>query len=194
MYSGPAAHLSNLVPSNACLHRPSLSIIYEFLSGIQIPVETIALASCILDALSSKFARRWRQRILRASRLALSSSLKAEVIVVSAVALAHAYCDDRHSSTLFWSQQIPRVALSVEGINATSVCIMEDIDYSLERVARPEMIERAIEDMREAGRNLDSLRRMGGFTDGAVDMDDEEIASNDEDARGVKYWSGLPTP
>lgn len=121
-------------------------------------METIALAACILDALSSRFGRRWRRRSLSLSSAShprlfegvSPSALRSEVIVLSALALATAFFHDDHSSTLYWAQHVSSSSFTVKQINATSNCILEDIDYALSSLAAPDSIQRAMQDMHKA--------------------------------------------
>lgn len=58
--TGPAVHLVNLLPPSASLTTPSVPLVQALLTRANLPLETIALAVCILDSLDSKFARTWR--------------------------------------------------------------------------------------------------------------------------------------
>ncbi|CAK7271940.1 hypothetical protein SEPCBS57363_004878 [Sporothrix epigloea] len=58
---GPAVHLANLLPPAASLATPSVALVQAMLTRAQLPLETVALAVCILDSLDSRFARTWRQ-------------------------------------------------------------------------------------------------------------------------------------
>ncbi|GME26452.1 Cyclin-like protein [Neofusicoccum parvum] len=60
---GPASHLAKLVPSNACSRRPSVSAIQDYLERSGLPFEVVGLAACILDALSMRFAKKWRNAL-----------------------------------------------------------------------------------------------------------------------------------
>lgn len=51
----------NLIPSTASpLASPSYDLVQAMLSRANLPIETVALAVCILDSLDAKFARTWR--------------------------------------------------------------------------------------------------------------------------------------
>lgn len=60
LFSGSAIHLVNLIPSAASLADASVSLVQAILARANLPLETIALAVCILDSLNSRFARKWR--------------------------------------------------------------------------------------------------------------------------------------
>ncbi|ATY64500.1 hypothetical protein A9K55_004417 [Cordyceps militaris] len=58
--TGPAIHLVNLIPSSASLASASVHLVQYILGRANIPLETIALAVCILDRVDAKFGRKWR--------------------------------------------------------------------------------------------------------------------------------------
>lgn len=58
--AGPAIHLVNLIPSTASLATASVHIAQSMLAKANLPLETVALAVCILDSLGPIFARKWR--------------------------------------------------------------------------------------------------------------------------------------
>ncbi|TQV98867.1 hypothetical protein V2A60_007434 [Cordyceps javanica] len=60
VYRGPAIHLVNLIPSSASLASASVRLVQSILGRADVPLETIALAVCVLDRLDAKFGRRWR--------------------------------------------------------------------------------------------------------------------------------------
>lgn len=75
---GPASHLAKLVPSNACGRRPSVSTIQDYLERSSLPFEVLGLTACILDALSMRFAKKWRHALtLNESTPAASPLLEA---------------------------------------------------------------------------------------------------------------------
>ncbi|KAK0644719.1 hypothetical protein DIS24_g8578 [Lasiodiplodia hormozganensis] len=81
---GPAAHLAKMVPSNACSRRPSVSTIQDYLERSSLPFEILGLTACILDALSMRFAKKWRHALtLNESTPAASPLLEAAKAPVS---------------------------------------------------------------------------------------------------------------
>ncbi|KAM3509405.1 hypothetical protein MY11210_006328 [Beauveria gryllotalpidicola] len=60
VYRGPAIHLVNLIPSSASLASTSVHLVQSILGRAHLPLETIALAVCVLDRLNSNFGRKWR--------------------------------------------------------------------------------------------------------------------------------------
>ncbi|EGS21383.1 uncharacterized protein CTHT_0032400 [Thermochaetoides thermophila DSM 1495] len=57
---GPAVHLVNMIPPSASVMEPSVQLVHEMLVRANLPMDVIALAVCILDALNSKFSLNWR--------------------------------------------------------------------------------------------------------------------------------------
>ncbi|EPE10625.1 hypothetical protein F503_05720 [Ophiostoma piceae UAMH 11346] len=57
---GPAVHLVNMLPPACSIVTPSVPLVQAMLTRAQLPINTIALAVCILDSLDSRFARIWR--------------------------------------------------------------------------------------------------------------------------------------
>ncbi|KAJ9636736.1 hypothetical protein H2199_007730 [Coniosporium tulheliwenetii] len=170
--AGPATLLANLVPSNASPHRPFAATIYDFLSRAQLPIEVLGLAACILDALSARFAAHWRQELFQLdtqrrrqdgrptpliiqtnSRSSYTSCPEPEIIILAALHLAVAYLSDRPKLPAFWARHVSLDAFSVTQINATTRCILRDIDYGLHSFTS-EMVDEAIEDMRRAGETV----------------------------------------
>ncbi|KAF2014154.1 hypothetical protein BU24DRAFT_409920 [Aaosphaeria arxii CBS 175.79] len=148
-----ATQLSNLVPSNASPHRPSLPVVRGILERSKLPVEIIAFAACILDALTQRFASSWRACLTPGSSLTSKfdlttqpSSSCPELILLSALALAHDFIDDRSRSTRHWSLIESRSLFSVRHIDATKFCILEDMHFGLFRIT-PEMVDAKVRDL-----------------------------------------------
>ncbi|EFX02652.1 hypothetical protein CMQ_2581 [Grosmannia clavigera kw1407] len=57
---GPAIHLVNMLPPAASLATPSVPLVQAMLTRAALPLDTIALAVCILDSLDARFSRTWR--------------------------------------------------------------------------------------------------------------------------------------
>lgn len=62
-YAGPAVHLVNLHPPSASIAPPSVALVQTIITRAALPLETIALAVCILDSLDAKFSRKWRMTL-----------------------------------------------------------------------------------------------------------------------------------
>ncbi|KAH7052125.1 hypothetical protein B0J12DRAFT_572008 [Macrophomina phaseolina] len=156
---GPASHLAKLIPSNACSRRPSVTTIQDYLERSGLPFEVIGLAACILDALSMRFAKRWRNALtLNEPTPAASppldsaqapSSAEPELLVLAALALATAYLDDHQVSLRHWAERISCGVFSARQLSTTQRCVLIDLDYDLHSFTA-EFIRDAIEDMRRA--------------------------------------------
>lgn len=162
--AGPAIYLANLVPSNACVHRPSVATIHDFLFRAELSLEIIGLAACILDALGSRFAPEWRKAYSStASTSSLlnrswkktpfhhhtKTSVEPEIVVLCALSLAAGYLDDSQKPVAYWARTISADRFTTKQVNATRLCILVDIDYSLYSFT-PDMIQEAMEDMQRA--------------------------------------------
>lgn len=162
--AGPATHLANLVPSNTCIHRPSVAAIHNFLFRAELPLEILGLAACILDALGSRFALEWRKACSSTARTSsllnrswkrtsfhhdTKTSVEPEIVVLSALSLAAGYLDDNQKSAAYWARTISADRFRTKQVNATRLCILIDIDYNLHSFT-PDMIQEAIEDMQRA--------------------------------------------
>lgn len=145
------------MPSNACLQRPSVSVIHDFLLRSGVPDEIIGLAGCILDGLSMRFARSWRQTLRSHNTTRSTPTLKAtdyrntntrpELIVLSVLSVAAAYLEDRQMPTSWWCQSVGADAFNEREVNATTRCILIDLDYELHSFTS-DMVQEMMEDIR----------------------------------------------
>lgn len=146
-FIGPAVHLANLVPSGVCLHRPSPSTIQTYLEQFTLPLETIALAGCVLDSLSLRFSRKLRESFASVSIEVPSGP---EVIVLAALALATSYHLDDHFLASHWTNIVALGSVNTQQFNIASRCVLVDINYGLHSFT-PAMIEETLQDMQRAG-------------------------------------------
>ncbi|KAJ4385081.1 hypothetical protein N0V85_008264 [Neurospora sp. IMI 360204] len=177
---GPAIHLLNLIPPAASLAWPSVSLVHELLTRTGLKQDEIALAVCILDSLSSKFALNWRLRCppslregsttgteqqqqskrytLPASPVAAAASqlhidcVKPEVIVLGALVIAVKFLEDAHAPTQYYRSAWGNNLWTCEQINITERCIMEDLNYRILPLCDERLIGDALNDMERAGR------------------------------------------
>ncbi|KAK8188072.1 uncharacterized protein BKA78DRAFT_373594 [Phyllosticta capitalensis] len=160
-----AAHLAKLTPSNASTRRPSTSTITTYLERTHLPLEVLGLAACILDALSMRFAKRWREALLSAagpdSASALlpvpaslpsppASPIPPELLVLAALALAASYLDDSHVSLRHWAQHVSNCVFTARQLSATQRIILSDLDYDLHSFT-PEFVQDSIQNMQRTG-------------------------------------------
>ncbi|KAI9683399.1 MAG: hypothetical protein M1829_005471 [Trizodia sp. TS-e1964] len=165
---GAAQHLSNLIPPAACRSSPSSRYIHELLRRANVPKETIALAACILDSLSSRFASTWRRicscttsynykpsRALSqpptcsASPLSRETSLwyNPEIIVLAAIMVSVKFLDDDTFPTMYWQADIAQNRFSCKEINATECALLQDLGYSILPLCSPEIIRDSTRDI-----------------------------------------------
>ncbi|OBT84262.1 hypothetical protein VE02_06975 [Pseudogymnoascus sp. 03VT05] len=151
---GPATYLSNLIPCAASLLSPSPSLAHTLLTHANLPIETLALAACILDSLTPRFATLWR-RSLPLSSLPTESqhidTVRPEIIILAALMIAHKFLDDAGARTRTYSEVVGGGRWGVEMLNVTERCVLENLGWRVARLWRGELIEGAEEDMRRAG-------------------------------------------
>ena len=121
------------------------------------------------------------------------NSPEPEIIVLAALHLALAYLSDRPRSTSFWSQHISQDAFSVAAINATTRCILQDIDYGLHSFT-PEMVAEAMEDMRRASAAVRLAEKPAETRRGRVRSKTRPPALSFEGLGEAVVWNGLMTP
>lgn len=136
-----------------------MAAIEGFLERACLPVEMIALAACVLDALSEGFASRWLDAFLpmRTSSLDFylgtdcwqKPNMSADLVVLAALALAHGFIDDRGRSNAHWAKVESRGRFSAKEVEKTKMCILQDVDYGLFRISE-ESIQRMAWEMQQA--------------------------------------------
>ena len=160
-----------MLPPAASLATPSVPLVQAILTRADLPMDTIALAVCILDSLSSKFARTWRlscplatielglghskRHTLPASPLTISEQLHIdavcpEVIIMTSLVIAVKFTEDLQQPTNFYSSAWGRGMWSCEQINFTERCIMEALNYRIMPLMDREIISDTLTDMRRA--------------------------------------------
>ncbi|KAK0641604.1 hypothetical protein B0T16DRAFT_334583 [Cercophora newfieldiana] len=185
---GPAVHLVNLIPTAASLAPASVSLVHEMLLRADLPLETIALAVCVLDSLNSRFSLNWRLLCPLAQREPSDNALKRhtfsvspavghqmtnrnqlhidcvnpEVIILSSLVIAVKFLEDRHAATSYYRLAWGDDMWTSEQINVTERCIMESLGYRILPLCDPRLIADTIDDMDRAGRQaLSPLQCMG---------------------------------
>ncbi|KAK1994288.1 hypothetical protein LX36DRAFT_213811 [Colletotrichum falcatum] len=181
-FLGPAIHLVNLVPTSASLTTPSVPLVQAMLSRSGLPLETIALAACILDSLNSKFALSWRLQCPLLTESALPAnkrhtlghsplldrrqqqqmhidSVQPELIILAALVIAAKFADDCHDSTQYYCANWGKDIWSCEQVNVTERCICENLNYRIKPLADDEdLISHTMVDMQLAARHYNSSR------------------------------------
>ncbi|KAH8764377.1 hypothetical protein F5883DRAFT_355777, partial [Diaporthe sp. PMI_573] len=162
---GPAVHLVNLHPPSASIASPSVSRVQAIITRAVLPLETIALAVCILDSLDSKFSRKWRMdlplgsassskrhTISAASSLATHIDLvKPELIILTALVIAFKFTEDCQEPTQYYASDWGNSEWTCDQLNATERNIMEHLGYRILPLFEKTIIEDAIDDMKRAG-------------------------------------------
>ncbi|KFY29972.1 hypothetical protein V493_02184 [Pseudogymnoascus sp. VKM F-4281 (FW-2241)] len=119
---GPATYLSNLIPCAASFISPSPTLTHTLLTHANLPLETIALAACILDSLTSRFATLWRRSLPLSSLPAESQhidSVRPEVIILAALMIAHKFLDDAGARTRTFSEVVGGERWEIDMLNVT---------------------------------------------------------------------------
>lgn len=173
MYAGPAIHLVNLVPCAASLATASVPLVQTILARACLPIETVALAVCILDSLDARFARNWRlscplpgapvankRHTLPAAttfdhRQIHIDSVGPEVIVLAALVIASKFTDDLQASTLYYCRAWGADSWTHEQLNATERCIMASLDYRIMPLCHEDCLADAMVDMQLAAQDED---------------------------------------
>jgi hypothetical protein len=165
MKPGPAVHLVNLIPPAASLTTPSIPTVHEILERADLPLDTIALAVCILDSLNSKFSHSWRlscplapveaplrRHTLPARPVQLHiDSVRPEVMILAALILAVKFLDDDYEQTQSYASRWGNDLWTCEQINVTERCIMENLGYRILPLWNRVLIDDALGDMERAG-------------------------------------------
>lgn len=168
MHAGPAVHLANLHPPSASITAPSIALVQAILTRAALPLETIALAVCILDSLDAKFSRKWRMSLPLASpssilhkRHTITSaaaslithidSVSPELIILCALVIAFKFTEDCQEPTQYYASEWAKGLWTCAQLNATERCIMEHLGYRILPLCDKDLIEDALDDMKRAG-------------------------------------------
>lgn len=144
------------------------------LSRADLPLDTVALAVCVLDSIDAKFARAWRlccplppapaPAPASSKRQTLPASLprdapqrhidsvKPELIVLTALVIAAKFTRDPQQPTHFYCIDWSDGLWSHAQLNATERCIMESLDYRIMPLCGQDCLADALVDMQLAAR------------------------------------------
>jgi hypothetical protein len=174
--TGPAIHLVNLIPSSASLATASVPLVQAILSRANLPIETVALAVCILDSLDSRFARRWRlscpllsdyfsptskRHTLPAAPIMPQrqqlhiDSVNPELIILAALVIAVKFTEDPQDASQYYCKAWGRGMWSHQQLNATERCIMENLNYRIMPLCEEDCLTDAMVDMQLAAQQPD---------------------------------------
>ncbi|KAK2589562.1 hypothetical protein QQS21_012759 [Conoideocrella luteorostrata] len=180
-FRGPAIHLVNLIPSSASLSTASVPTTQAILSRADLPIETVALAVCILDSLDKKFARAWRLScpLLAGAPVRPSTnkrhslpptpvmyqhqqhqmlhidSVPPEIIILAALVIAVKFTEDPQQVTQYYCNAWGRGTWSHDQLNVTERCIMESLNYRIMPLCDEDCLADAMVDMQLAGQQMD---------------------------------------
>lgn len=159
-----------MTPPGLSVEPPSIIIVQTILSHAELPLDTIALAACILDTLPARFHSRWRMSYPRSRQPPPTSKrhpfpaglyqppsndvVYPEVVILAALILAFKFVEDKQDSTQYFSLVWGRQLWSCDQINVTEQCIMEAIGYHILPLWSVEYIKQARHDIELARREL----------------------------------------
>jgi hypothetical protein len=126
----------------------------------------VAFSGCVLDALSARFAATWRDALAPSDYARdLDDFLRTDsrhhvhaspdVIVLSALSLAHGFLVDRSRSSRHWSVKESHRAFTVQEIEVTKRAILQDMDYGLARISN-EMVQHRLKNMQRPSASVTS--------------------------------------
>ncbi|PFH56215.1 hypothetical protein XA68_16893 [Ophiocordyceps unilateralis] len=186
--SGPAIHLVNLIPSSASLATASVPLVQAMLSRADLPLETVALAVCVLDSLDSRFARAWRlccpllpDAVPKRHTLPVFQpqmphidSVRPELIILAALVIAAKFTQDPQQPTQFYCFCWGNAMWSHSQLNATERCIMESLNYRIMPLCDEDYLADAMVDMQLAACQRD-------FDDGREPSPPASVPGSDDD-------------
>lgn len=180
--SGPAIHLVNLIPSAASLATASVPLVQGMLTRANLPIESVALAVCILDSLDKKFARKWRlscplsnapepaalaggnkRHTLPPTPLADDllprhlhiDSVRPELMILSALVIAAKFTEDPQETTAYYTHSWGKSLWSTTQLNVTERLVMESLEYRIMPLTDEAYLADAMVDMQLAARQVD---------------------------------------
>ena len=164
---GSATYLSNLIPCTASFLLTSPPLAQSLISRANLPLNTVALAACILDSLTSRFAASWRHS-LPLTTLSLKTQhinyVRPEVIILGALLVASKFLDDSATHISSYQDDVANGRWTCEQINATERCILENLEWRIMPLWREDLIEDAKEDMRKVGMVVQRRRQSAALT------------------------------
>lgn len=144
-----------------------MPLVQTIITRAALPLETIALAVCILDSLDAKFSRKFRMTLPLAqspppskrhtitsaasSLLTHIDSVAPELIILTALVIAFKFTDDCQEPTQYFASVWGKGLWTCDQINATERCVMEHLGYRILPLCERGIIDDAVEDMRRAG-------------------------------------------
>ena len=162
MCTGPAIHLTNLVPASISIEQPSSELVHAMLTRADLPYETIALAVNILDSLNTRFAPCFRQSFPRSRNTKnIILPINSAIIPLAALTLSVKFLDDTQQNTRYYVQEWARSMWTCQQVNYTERCLIENLGGRLLPLWDEDMILAALQDMERAGRMAEKLLHEG---------------------------------
>lgn len=167
----PAIHLTRMLPPGLSLEDPSVATVHTMLTHANLPMDSIALATCVLDALPGRYRNAWRMSYPRSRQTspatkrhtlpsgpiqppAQSDAVLPEVNILAALIIATKFVEDLHEPTAFFASEWGRDLWSCEQINVTERCIMEALGYRILPLWEEQYIKMARHDIELVRREL----------------------------------------
>ncbi|ORY64983.1 uncharacterized protein BCR38DRAFT_484460 [Pseudomassariella vexata] len=188
----PAIHLTQMIPPGLSREEPSTATVQFMLSHADLPMDLIALAACILDALPSRFRHSWRMSYPRSRRTspvckrhtlpstpiqlehdAQADTVLPEVAVLAALMIADKFVADLQEPTSYYASRWGMDIWSCEQINFTERCIMEALGYRILPLWDAQIIKEVRHDIELVRREL--MDETSGM---APEARDYELCSN----------------
>ena len=134
------------------------------LSRANLPLETIALAVCILDSLDSRFASCFRKNCPLTPSPQSSpytepdiDAVHPELLILAALILAVKFVDDAQVNTGWHVKEWGMNLWTCAQVNFCQTTIMENIGWRLKPLWEEQIIAEALRDMNIAGRQFDPV-------------------------------------
>ena len=114
----------------------------------------------MLDALTDRFATTWRDALAPGDQTSDCNDflnldprhtlhVSPDVIVLTALSLAHGFLVDRMRSSRHWSIKESRGTFTVQEIEATKRAMLQDMDYGLSRISN-DILQKRLKNMQRA--------------------------------------------
>lgn len=148
----PAAnYLASLIPLSASAFPASISHLQSFMEYFPADLTTVACAGIILDTLSPKAIRAWRNKLAQKGLWNdCAESNKGELLVLVAVALAHGWFNDEEASTRnFALARASGHRFTAREIHITKIELLVECEYNFMGLFANEEVEWAMRQLEE---------------------------------------------
>ncbi|KIW08928.1 uncharacterized protein PV09_00844 [Verruconis gallopava] len=153
-YKEPANYLADVIRiREKCVPAMKVSRIEKMLRRACLDHQTIAFAACILNRLSWRFVRDWKNELLARQASGITES---EVIVLAALYMASSWLNDRPRSVRYWLQDVGSCLTTRDAFLASQICILNDPSTNLMQIGCQE-VEEMMEDLGLLGINVEGV-------------------------------------